>query len=396
MIWKNKTHEFDQYADKLLAMNNWKKYYIFGAGLLGNELSDIFMNYNCEVVFIDNNTAKMGKKINGVNVISLSEYTKKRDGWIVIAASAKNTLAIKKQLEDHLLRHREDFFLLNEFVDYIFPIISVYGFHKSFVGLAQITLTERCTLKCKKCAHGCSYVDNRTATDLTLSQVYKSADVFFKKVDFTKEFVLIGGEPLLYKALTQAVEYIGERYREQMSLFVITTNGTIVPEEDVLKACQRYRVLFRISNYSRQIPKLNNSYQRLVSTLEKYGISYILGEEEHEWMDYGFEYVDRGAAEEKLVKVFDECKTPCREIRENRFYFCVMARSISENLGFHIGQKDYLDMDKLSGEEYRKELLEFTLGYSEKGYLDMCRHCNGSEAENYPIPAAEQVKSDET
>jgi hypothetical protein len=46
----------------------------------------------------------------------------------------------------------------------------------------------------------------------------------------------------------------------------------------------------------------------------------------------------------------------------------------------------------LTGKDNKKELLEFTLGYSEKGYLDMCRHCNGAKAKNYPIVAAEQVK----
>ena len=104
--------------------------------------------------------------------------------------------------------------------------------------------------------------------------------------------------------------------------------------------------------------------------------------------------LDRKAEEEELIKVFDECKTPCREIRENKFYYCVMARSVSDNLGYNVGQDDYLDLDKLNGENYKKELLEFTLGYSDKGYLDMCNHCHGAEAKNYPIPAAEQVKND--
>ena len=113
-------------------------------------------------------------------------------------------------------------------------------------------------------------------------------------------------------------------------------------------------------------------------------------------MDYGFECVDHGTDEEYLIKVFDACRMPCREVRENRFYYCVMARSVSDNLKFYVGQKDYLDLDGLTGKEYKKELLEFTLGYSDKGYLDMCRHCNGAEARNCPIPPAEQAKRNDT
>ena len=210
----------------------------------------------------------------------------------------------------------------------------------------------------------------------------------------SQEFVLIGGEPMLYKELAKAVQYIGEKYRSQMGIYSITTNGTIIPDKEVLDVCRGYNVLVRISNYARQLPRLNERYAKLIKTLEENNVSYALGREEKEWLDYGFEYLDRKAEEEELIKVFDECKTPCREIRENKFYYCVMARSVSDNLGYNVGQDDYLDLDKLNGENYKKELLEFTLGYSDKGYLDMCNHCHGAEAKNYPIPAAEQVKND--
>lgn len=42
------------------------------------------------------------------------------------------------------------------------------------------------------------------------------------------------------------------------------------------------------------------------------------------------------------------------------------------------------------GFDYVKcECIEYTLGYSEKGYLDMCRHCNGAETKKYLITVAE-------
>jgi hypothetical protein len=39
----------------------------------------------------------------------------------------------------------------------------------------------------------------------------------------------------------------------------------------------------------------------------------------------------------------------------------------------------------------KKELMEFNMGYSEKGFLDMCRRCNGADDLNYKIPVAEQM-----
>ncbi len=49
-----------------------------------------------------------------------------------------------------------------------------------------------------------------------------------------------------------------------------------------------------------------------------------------------------------------------------------MARSVADNLSVNVGKEDYLDFEKLSGDNWKRELLEFIMGYSEKGYLDMC------------------------
>lgn len=56
-----------------------------------------------------------------------------------------------------------------------------------------------------------------------------------------------------------------------------------------------------------------------------------------------------------------------------------------------LAKKIIWNFEKLSGDNWRRELLEFIMGYSEKGYLDMCRYCHGAESYEYPIPAAEQL-----
>jgi organic radical activating enzyme len=394
MKWNNRGHEFDIVAEKLL--QNQEKFrciYIFGAGLIGANLTAVLQAYGILAGFIDNDIKKQHEGYKGYAVYSFEEYRKEHKGFIVIAASDKNIPPISKQLEDADLSEEQDFVTHTKFCNEIFPIVSVYLFSKVYIDVAQISLTERCSLKCRKCAHGCFAVDNSRAKDLTIEQVYKSADSFFGRVDFVREFVLIGGEPMLYKQLPEAVQYIGERYGKQIGVFSITTNGTILPDEKLLRVCNAQNVLFRISNYSGTIARLKNTYNMLTKLLDQNGVAYELGMEEKEWMDYGFDCVDRIADADELIRVFDTCKTPCREVRENRYYFCVMARSVSDNMGFHIGKDDFLDLDVLTGEQYKKEFMEFNFGYSDKGYLDMCRHCNGADSAKYPIPAAEQVDS---
>lgn len=393
MRWKNKLHELDAEANGLLERREQLKHiYIFGAGQIGAQFIPTLCKYGVLAGFIDNDKQKRQNGCRGYKVYSLDEYLMHRNGVIVVAVGEKIMPDIIQQLTEVHLSENIDYYPYTAFFDRIFPMMSFYFYDRSFVNLAQISVTERCTLKCRKCAHGCYAVNNITASDLSLEQVKKSADSFFSKVDFVQEFVLIGGEPLLYKQLTDAISYIGERYREQIGIFSITTNGTLIPDEQILKLCKEHGVLFRISNYSATLIQLEDAYRRLTDALQIHEVEYILGRAEKEWMDYGFDHVDRKASGEELIRVFDSCRTPCREVRENRFYFCVMARSVSENMEFHVGKEDYLDLDSLEGEQGKRELLEFQLGYSEKGYLDMCNYCYGAEAVNYPIPAAEQVR----
>lgn len=393
MKWKNKRHEFDELVErKLRIYNSGWGIYLFGAGKVGERVYERLSKFPLSIKgFIDNNIDKQGTECCGRPVISLKQYWRERENSIiVITVASKNETDILRELKMQKVEYGSDYFKWTDFIDRIVPILLLYQHNQLCIPLAQICVTERCTLKCKKCAHGCYTVDSSRA-DLSILKVIQSADSFFSRIDYINVFVLIGGEPLLYRELEQAVTYIGEHYRKQIGLFEITTNGTVIPSDDLLRTCKKYNVLFQISNYSGTIPRLRAKYEKLVRKLEEQGVAYNLGREGDLWMDYGFEYVDRKAKEEQLIEVFDACATPCKEVRGNRLYSCVMARSVSENLEYDVGESDYLDLDKLDGPNWKKELLEFSLGYSEKGYLDMCNYCHGAEAKHYPIPAAEQL-----
>ncbi len=391
MKWTNKGNEKIPFMKVVEAVRQNPAFCIYGAGQYGRELYGLLKEFHLLDCFIDNDKNKQRNGFQGVQVIGEDEYWKKeKRPLIVIAASAENTENIKLHLQEKGLICNQNFFIFKEFINKIFPIIVYFIFGKVYVNLSQICVTERCSLKCKKCAHGC-YAVKSDKEDLTLEQIKKSADVFFAKIDYICEFVLIGGEPLLHRQLAEAVEYIGSRYRDKINIFSITTNGTIRPSGQLLDACKRYEVLFRISNYSKQLTKLEKQYQLLKALFEENGICCIIGRPDSSWMDYGFEYLNRNGTEEELINVFDRCDTPCHEIRENKFYFCVMARSVSENLSKNVGEDDYLDLDKLKGPNWKRELLEFILGYSEKGYLDMCNFCYGAECYEHPIPVAEQL-----
>ena len=389
MKWNNKGHQFDEVGEKLTKMFKEKDgVWIFGAGIYGKDLRTLFSKYefSCFKGFIDNNANKKNE-ITDCEVCLFDEYIDRGgNDWIVIAAEGVHVAEIQKQLEDKGKIKNEDFFDIDYFLSFIFPVISMYAFDKLYTRIGQISVTERCTLKCKKCAHGCYAVDN-SRDDMNINDVFISSDYFFKAFDYVTEFSLLGGEPLLYKELIEAIEYIGSEYRNQMVTFSVTSNGTIFPSDQLIDVMKKHEMLYRISNYSKVLPRLSKQYEKITNKLKDAGIEYRF-REDFVWSDFGFDHVDRQNNKNELIQTFDNCHTGCREIRKNKFYFCVMARSTSENLGFRVGEEDYLALDICDN---RMNILEYNLGYSEKGYLDMCNFCYGGDVEKHLILAGEQM-----
>lgn len=364
---------------------------IFGAGITGKSLGDLLIKMGFQIDFLDNDLLKQTMSYNGARIWNPKEYIDTHSDYkVIVTCAKKNQPEIKAQLQ-LLGVNDNDCYIYSFFIEQILPILVYEQYNQIFMSLCQITLTERCTLKCKKCAHACHMVGSN-AVDLTLKEVKHSADAFFEKIDMVNEFVLIGGEPMLYKDLDEAIKYIGEKYRSHINSFFITTNGTIIPPKSTLELCRKYNVSFDISNYSKTIPRLTIKYDELVEKLVKNEVAYTISGLEREWMDYGFDEVNRNASPDELKDVFAACHTPCHEVRGSRLYYCVMARAVSENMGFGVGKDDYLDLSLLEGESGKQKLLKFILGDIEKGYLEMCNYCRGAEAALYPIPPAVQVE----
>lgn len=116
-----------------------------------------------------------------------------------------------------------------------------------------------------------------------------------------------------------------------MGNFCITTNGTIIPGEEVLIACRNNCVKFEISNYSKTLPWIKERQDKLIRELNKYGISYVLASEDGNWIDYGFDEVNNKIDEDYLIDLFDACHTPCREVRVVN-YFIVLWQEACQTI----------------------------------------------------------------
>ena len=259
MKWNNKLHEFDEIADNYKQNGVFsKEVYIFGAGDLGKRFVRIASRLCKFRAFIDNDEEKHHSVYCGFPVISFKDYLCTADyekSFIILCLKLEYCDAVKKQLIANGLVEKKMFMEMREYERYL-RIMLFYEKKFIYMPIAQISLTERCTLRCEKCAHACNLVSHEKM-DMEISDAKLSADYFFKYVDYVDEFVLIGGEPLLYRKIDEIADYIGDRYRAKIGIFSITTNGTILPQEKLLAICRKHDMFFRISNYEESVPYLN-------------------------------------------------------------------------------------------------------------------------------------------
>lgn len=92
MKWLNKGHEFDKYAKVLVEnfIQKGNRFYIFGAGEIGEDIREVIEKTSCFSGFIDNDKKKQDFGVNGSKVFSLKDYISEgKKGLIIIAADKK-------------------------------------------------------------------------------------------------------------------------------------------------------------------------------------------------------------------------------------------------------------------------------------------------------------------
>ena len=134
----------------------------------------------------------------------------------------------------------------------------------------ELTITHRCTLKCKLCGAYSPYYSN-PKPHWSLSQLKLYTDKYFEIVDYVEKMTISGGEPLLHPDLGKLVEYLCT-YGDRIGLLEFITNGTMIPKTDVIYAMQKFgKVKVIIDNYG---PELSTEVPQIEKILDNYGIYY--------------------------------------------------------------------------------------------------------------------------
>lgn len=263
---------------------------IFGAGKLGREIRANYFERDDNVVFYDNDRRKWGSTIDGVEVITLDNFTElanKENTRIIIGCKAVSSLFFlrdvsplcevvkveddkivpfhlsdigefpydnaieigQRNLEEHI-RRTDEFKLMGNMIAYNHAVNYV-NFKKDHLHLPEISaleFTNDCNLKCPNCPN----------STLTFHKGYMGDEVFEMALKYLPPYkddvvtVHCMGEPLLHP---KCITYL-ERLAELEINICMSTNGILLDDnmnKEILSIFGRLsKTILYISFHSRK------------------------------------------------------------------------------------------------------------------------------------------------
>lgn len=377
--------ETRQIADWMTIFNREETYVLWGCTEFAESLIASIGDIMKIAYIVDRNEQICGKSFAGYEVKSVKQLLSDRKYKIIITNHYPVTRnAICEELKRMGYQENTDFSYYQYFISY-------WGWEykqKLAVPYMEMPITTLCTLRCKKCAAYMPYAINRK--NRLLESLKADLERYFRNIDWTARFRLVGGEPLLYPRLQELVEYIGENYRQKIGEFTLVTNGTVIPTEELQKTLVRYHVNFFISDYSSCGHPLTSDtqYDKLREVLDNSKIKYVFSRTLR-WIDLGNPLQPSGLTKEQLIERYEDCKLDRRSLIDGMIFPCGQLgnayiagiASVKECAKDEMIRLDVFN--RLSRQEMLRELLRFDVENAfENGYIAFCDRCKGEGALN--------------
>lgn len=262
-----------------------------------------------------------------------------------------------------------------------------------------IALTMACNLRCRLCNGYSPYYHHPEYYSIDfLKEMMRR---YFTVVTRVKKLMVTDGEPLLHPALPALVEEL-RKYRDRIGTFGIITNGTIVPNEELLAAVDGFGCHFHflIDNYG---PDRSKKAEEIRALLDSRGMDYTVheyaGDSPHcgGFVDFGDLSVKKARTEAEARQRFAKCAYPQKfrfafDLVGGAMYPCGPCRRCKE-LGIADDYSEYIDLfdDALTPEEQRQKIA----GIYQKESLAACAYCDGMCEDSDRFPAAQQLSEEE-
>lgn len=349
--------------------NNIKTFHMFGFG----EVGKLFYNHikqDINVINIyDNNYQKF--KDESINI---QRFENKDNIPILVSVGKEHFSEINNQLVNNGLKPNQDFFDAKEYI----PLLYFSKYNKIVLQEVHLAVTTRCTLNCQNCNMFIPSYDIKN--DEKIEDIIETIDNTFKNIDKILKFVLLGGEPFLYKNFEELLDYIIMHYSNNIGLLEIITNGTIIPSKNILEKLQKYNVQISISDYTSAV-NYTEKLELFKKELDNYNIHYII-KQSLQWLDFLFPYSKFNIDKSKIKAHMLSCSPLFKGVNDSKFYYCHIVWSAVKAGILKENQNDYIDISKKLNHDERLNLLKFYYGLPDQHYISLCEFCAGCGEDN--------------
>lgn len=394
MKWTQKGKQFDRLG-KIFEKRD--KILIYGAHSCSDTLVDYLMQtglWDRVDGFVDRRFESMSDGYRGCPVYSPEILFEQYDDThlIIVALGKPHGYRIMDRLVRAGYIENSECFIwtkfMSDFNDIYAPVYAMYTQNRLLLSSICFIPSTACNLKCRDCLNFTTYLPSFEVRGM--EELKKDVDLLFKWVDYTQRFQISGGDPLLYPHLNELIVYIGEHYISQIGYFEMVINGTVIPSDETCRLMKKYEMKIFLDNYTEAISEKMNCREGIIKQFESFDIHWV-DNTVKEWFDLDIFHTDnRYMGEAGLKEYYDLCNNPWHCFEHGKMYACNFAR-YAEKTGLHKeNNESWLDFRKMT-EDRKRELLEFTLNYCDRGYVEMCKRCAGCQFINCKkVPVAVQ------
>ena len=242
-----------------------------------------------------------------------------------------------------------------------------------------ISVTNQCTLKCIECNDLMPYCKKRYYEQI--DNIKHDIGVLLSAFDRIINVELIGGEPFLYKDLSNLVGAISSD--DKIDWIEITTNGTILPSQEDIHKLKNKKLMIKLSDYG---GVNHNKISQMYCIAKKEGI--IVRSLQNRW------WIKSGGVERRKRPRFHvkynyyncHARADCKVLYKGNLYTCGRAPVLYEIERLK-DNNSYIDIRNSQGGDSLYRIVD---EFYHRDYASCCEYCDYSDDSVECIPSGEQ------